>query len=111
MTSSSCIKYTGLNKEVINNDEIIVYENKLFNAYPNPFNPTTIISYQIKESSFVNIKIYDMLGREINTIVNDFREKGNHHISFDAGNLASGTYMYSLEMEKHFETKIFKVVK
>lgn len=55
--------------------------------YPNPFNPTTVINYQLPKDGFVSLKIYDALGREIKTLVNDFKNAGNYNITFDASNL------------------------
>jgi len=63
---------------------------------PNPFNPSTIISYQLPNDGFVSLKVYDMLGREVKTLVNDIKTKGKYSVSFDASNLASGIYIYRL---------------
>ncbi|MDZ7756289.1 T9SS type A sorting domain-containing protein [Rhodohalobacter sp.] len=65
--------------------------------YPNPFNPSTVISYQLAENSTVTLEVYDMLGREVATLVNNERmSAGSHNVTFDAGNLSSGLYMYRL---------------
>lgn len=65
--------------------------------YPNPFNPSTVISYQLAENSTVTLEVYDMLGREVATLVNNERmTSGSHEVTFDAGNLSSGLYMYRL---------------
>jgi len=69
--------------------------------YPNPFNPSTIIRYQIKDSRFVTLKVYDILGREIETLVNEFQKAGTHETQFPDNNaihnqLASGVYFYKL---------------
>ena len=65
--------------------------------YPNPFNPSTVISYQLSFSSFVSLKIYDILGREVSTLVNEEKQPGNYEVTFDASNLSSGTYFYRLQ--------------
>jgi hypothetical protein len=65
--------------------------------YPNPFNPYTNIEFQIPERTTVLLKVYDVLGNEISTVVNGDVEAGNHRIEFDASNLASGIYYYKLE--------------
>jgi len=75
-----------------NNIEITTYE--LFDNYPNPFNPSTKIVYQIPEKGNVSLKVYDMLGKEITTLVEEYRDEGRYEINFDAGNLASGIYIY-----------------
>ena len=64
--------------------------------YPNPFNPSTIIEYQIPFAGYVKIKIYDALGKEIKTLVNEFKYPGYYKIEYDAENLASGIYLYSI---------------
>ncbi len=64
--------------------------------YPNPFNPTTKIKYQIAKSGNVTLKIYDILGNEVETLVDKFQNAGNHTITFDGSKLTSGVYFYSL---------------
>lgn len=65
--------------------------------YPNPFNPTTTISFTMGKASNASLKVYDYLGREVATLVNGFKSSGQHSVSFDASNLASGTYIYILQ--------------
>jgi hypothetical protein len=69
----------------------------IFQNYPNPFNPTTIIKYTIKENSTVTLKVYDVLGREVSTLINGNKESGSYSVSFDGKNLSSGIYFYRLE--------------
>jgi hypothetical protein len=64
--------------------------------YPNPFNPSTMIIYSIVQRSFVTLKIYDALGKEVTTLVNGEREQGSYQVNFNAGNLANGIYFYRL---------------
>jgi hypothetical protein len=74
--------------------------------YPNPFNPLTKISYSISQSDFVSLKIYNLLGQEIQTLVNKFQTTGNYTVNFNAENLSSGIYFYKLQVgEKISETK------
>lgn len=68
----------------------------LFQNYPNPFNPVTNIKYTLHRSGNVKLAIYDMLGREIKTLVNEYKQSGVYSVSFDAANLASGVYLYEL---------------
>ncbi|HCA44062.1 MAG TPA: hypothetical protein DEP28_12515, partial [Bacteroidetes bacterium] len=76
--------------------------------YPNPFNPITNISYQIANEGFVTLKIFDLLGREISTLVNEIKTTGIFEISFDGANLSSGIYFYRLEVKtKNGNTKNF----
>jgi hypothetical protein len=64
--------------------------------YPNPFNPTTTIRYDLPVDARVSLKIYDILGREIMTLVDGFVAAGYHHVELDASKLASGVYFYRL---------------
>jgi hypothetical protein len=69
---------------------------ELSQNYPNPFNPITNIKYQIIENGFVNLKIYDIVGREIATLVNKNQTAGTYETKFDASNISSGVYFYKL---------------
>ncbi len=73
--------------------------------YPNPFNPSTKISWQSPVGSHQTLKIYDVLGNEVATFVDEFREAGRYEITFDASNLASGIYFYRLQAGSFVETK------
>ena len=66
--------------------------------YPNPFNPETNISYQLAKGDYVTLKIYDLLGNEIATLVNEYKPQGKYYIKFDASNIASGIYVYGLRV-------------
>jgi len=73
--------------------------------YPNPFNPSTVISYQLAVGSFTSLKIYNLLGKEVATLVNQKQDAGTYEIDFDAINLSSGSYFYILESENFVATK------
>ncbi len=73
--------------------------------YPNPFNPTTVISYQLPKEGIITVKIYDILGNEITTLVNGFKTAGRYSVSFDASHLASGVYFYQLQSNGYVATK------
>ena len=73
--------------------------------YPNPFNPSTIISYSIPSEGKVTIKIYNVLGQEIKTLINRTETAGNHQIIFNAGNLSSGIYLYRIQAGDYTQTK------
>ena len=70
---------------------------ELFQNYPNPFNPNTKIQYSIPKESFVTIKVYDILGKEITTLVNERKAIGNYSFNFNANNLPSGVYFYRMQ--------------
>ncbi len=78
---------------------------KLTQNYPNPFNPSTIIKYSIPKQSLVKLKIYDILGREVATLVNKEQQPGNYNIEFNASNLSSGIYFYLLQAGSFVTTK------
>ncbi len=76
--------------------------------YPNPFNPTTEISYTIAEGGRVTLKVYDMLGREVETLVNEAQDPGRYLVTFNAARDATGVYFYRLS-SGHF-TSIKKMI-
>ncbi|GAB4298753.1 MAG: hypothetical protein Kow0098_24490 [Ignavibacteriaceae bacterium] len=80
-------------------------EFSLSQNYPNPFNPTTKIGFSLPVKSFVTIKIYDVLGNEISTLLNDVMDAGRHTLEFNASNLSSGVYMYQLITNEFIQTK------
>ncbi len=77
----------------------------LYQNYPNPFNPSTTIRFSIIKPELVRIKIYDILGREVQTLVNEFKQVGNYEVQFDAAGLASGIYLYRIESGSFIQTK------
>jgi len=80
--------------------------------YPNPFNPSTTIGYSIPKSSFVKIKVFDAIGRQIALITDEYKQAGNYKISFDAGQLSSGVYFYNITTDNGFNlTKKMTLVK
>lgn len=83
----------------------------LLQNYPNPFNPTTAISYQLIANSLVKLVVFDVLGREIATIVNDLEQPGPHTVRWDASHVPSGVYYYRLEANNVYLTKRMLVLK
>ncbi len=73
--------------------------------YPNPFNPTTTINYSVSMAGLVTLKVYDELGREVETLVNEQKAPGNYIIDFNAAGLSSGVYFYQLKAEEYISTK------
>ena len=86
-------------------------EYKLFQNFPNPFNPATKIKYQIPRTSFVTLKLYDVLGNEISTIVNEEKPFGNYEVEFNANGLTSGIYFYKLQSGSFSEIKKMVLLK
>ncbi len=79
--------------------------------YPNPFNPTTTINFSIPQNDFVTLKVFDVLGNEVRTLINEVMESGYHRIQFDAGKLTSGIYYYKLQTGTESETKKMVILK
>ncbi len=77
----------------------------LHQNYPNPFNPTTTINYDVAQKTLIRLKVFDLLGRELATLVDDVKEAGPYSVSFQANGLASGVYFYRLEMAQTTLTK------
>ncbi|RPI15519.1 MAG: T9SS C-terminal target domain-containing protein [Ignavibacteriae bacterium] len=84
---------------------------KLEQNYPNPFNPSTTINYSIPKASEVSIKVYDMLGHEVMTLVNEQKNAGNYSVVMDASNLSSGIYLYKIAAGSFNETKRMTLIK
>lgn len=89
----------------IEDEEIVVKDFVLYQNYPNPFNPETEIKFTIPEKQFVTLKVYDLLGREIRTLVNETLTGGEYSVKFNAENLPSGIYMYELRSGKSAQAK------
>ena len=83
----------------------VVETYSLSQNYPNPFNPTTTIKYSIPKLSFVTIKIYDVLGSEVTTLVNEEKSVGNYELTWNAANLSSGVYFYRFQAGSFVQTR------
>jgi hypothetical protein len=103
---SECYNITDVTKEENYPEEYILSQN-----YPNPFNPMTIIKYSIPKLSFVTLKIFDVLGREVATLVNQEKPLGRYGIEFDGSELTSGIYFYQLKTGDFIETKKMLLIK
>ncbi|MBI9070555.1 MAG: T9SS type A sorting domain-containing protein [Melioribacteraceae bacterium] len=99
---------TGVNDEV---SELLPGSFELKQNYPNPFNPTTQIDYSIADNGFVKLKIFDVLGNDVAELVNEIKNSGNYSVNFNAKNLSSGTYFYSLQVNGKTITKKLMLLK
>lgn len=79
--------------------------------YPNPFNPSTVISYQLPTNSYVTLKLYDVLGREVNTLVSTSESAGNHSVTLQTTDLPSAVYLYTLQAGNYTQTKKLILIK
>jgi hypothetical protein len=113
-TKLGSLKTTGLNAiaispeepdEVIATNNIIPGKYVLFQNYPNPFNPSTTFRYSIPSESKVIIKVYDLLGKEIETLVNEEKPTGTYEVSWNAGKLSSGVYFYRMQAGNYSSVK------
>jgi PKD repeat protein len=116
-----------LNKELIEGTEIVIPANlgtlllettgivpltyELSQNYPNPFNPVTTIKYQMPKDGIVKISVYDVLGKEVKTLVNSFRQAGAYKVKLDAADLASGVYFYRMTAGRFADLKKLIVLK
>ena len=104
-TTNAGLTFTsGINTGVP--DKFILYQN-----YPNPFNPTTVIRYQLSVVSDVSLKVYDILGKEIATLVNEKLQSGTYEVPFSNDQLPSGIYFYTLTAGDYKETKRMTLIK
>ena len=101
----SCIAGWNPTTEINNEFYHIPTELTLYQNYPNPFNPSTTIKYQLPVSSKVTLKVYDVLGNKVITLLNEEKEAGTYEVMFDAGNYSSGVYFYRIQAGSFVETK------
>jgi endoglucanase len=92
-------------------DEILADDFLLYQNYPNPFNPSTTIKYSIGKSSFVTLQVFDLLGNEVTSLVNEHKQSGTHRIDFNAQHLSSGIYFYRLISSNKILTKKLTLIK
>ena len=98
-------KWTGPDLPVHGESSQLKNRFELSQNYPNPFNPTTEIRYQVPGASLVTLKVFDMLGSEVSTLVNEWKPAGSFTVKFNATGLASGVYLYKLEAKDFLSTK------
>lgn len=83
----------------------------LHQNYPNPFNPTTQISFELKQGGTTTLKVYNLMGQEVATLVNGYTDAGHHTVTFDGANLPSGSYLYTLRTANFQTSKMMKLTK
>ena len=93
----------GLAVEEISNEVPSVYSLK--QNYPNPFNPTTNIQFAIPKAGFVTMKVYNLLGQEVSTLVDEYKNAGTYKVDFNASNLSSGVYFYKIDAGNYTNVK------
>jgi hypothetical protein len=105
--SRLCQTTIGIN----NNNNEVPKEYNLAQNYPNPFNPMTLINYSIPNSGLVKLVVYDVIGKEVTTLVNEVKNIGNYSVTFDASNVPSGVYFYKIMSGSFVETKKMILIK
>jgi hypothetical protein len=94
-----------------NNNNNIPKNYTLKQNYPNPFNPVTKIEYSLPQNSYITLKVYNILGKEVATLADKYERAGNHVVTYDAANLASGIYFYTLKSGDFTQTKKMTLIK
>jgi hypothetical protein len=107
---SAVWRFKTINTTGVDDDELTIADYILYQNYPNPFNPTTKISWQSPVSGWQSLKVYDVLGNEVATLVDEYRTAGNYEVDFNIGHnsspaLASGIYYYQLKVGDFVKTK------
>ena len=108
----SALSYgVSTNTAIVGGDDIIPEQILLYQNQPNPFNPVTTIRYSLSTSQYVVLKVYDVLGNEVATLVNEYKTPGNYAVNFDATDLTSGIYLYQMKAGKNIQTRKLMVLK
>jgi hypothetical protein len=103
---TAALKYFGMiPPSAIEDDGFTPNNFELSQNYPNPFNPSTKIAYEISQEGIVKLKVYDILGREVEVLINEFQVSGRYQANFNSKNLSSGIYFYKLETEAFSQVK------
>jgi len=98
-------------KQVKYQGSLAVTDYAIEQNYPNPFNPSTTIKYQLPQNGLVTLKIYDILGKEVATLVNSEQQAGRYEVNFNATNLASGVYLYRIKVNDYMAVKKMLLIK
>lgn len=106
-------EYEVRNNKINGVDAKEYYPNNysLSQNYPNPFNPSTVIKYQIIKAGYVTLKIYNVLGKEIKTLVNEEQAKGSYSINFNSSSFPGGVYFYQIRSGSYSATKKMVLLK
>jgi 5-hydroxyisourate hydrolase-like protein (transthyretin family) len=99
---------TNIASKIGSNEEITYYD---ISNYPNPYNPQTTIRFQLPQEGFVTIKVYNSLGEEIKTLLNEKKDYGRYELKFDGSDLPSGMYIYTIKVNDYYASKKMLLVK
>ncbi len=84
---------------------------RLYQNFPNPFNPATIISYKLNQGGYVSLSVYNLVGQEVSSLVNEYQEAGTYSKQFDASSLSAGIYLYKLQVNGFTSVKRMTLIK
>ncbi|MGE5496769.1 MAG: carboxypeptidase regulatory-like domain-containing protein, partial [Syntrophothermus sp.] len=110
-TPSVNLTLTPVTITAVGDNKTAVTSYELAQNYPNPFNPTTTISFQIPQAGLVELKVYNSIGQEVATLVNEFRQAGRYNVSFNAAALSSGIYFYKMTAGSFVQTQKMVLLK
>lgn len=105
------VQYTPQSTTGVDDEDLHATTYYLEQNYPNPFNPSTTINFSVPERSEVSLKVYNLLGNEVASLVSGVKEQGNYKINFNGEGLASGIYFYSLNVGGKVETRKMTLLK
>jgi len=108
---ATLVKYAQVTVSVDEEESGVPESYSLSQNFPNPFNPSTAIKFQVPANGLVSVKVYDVLGREVATLVNDELSPGSYSVEWNAVGFASGVYFYRLEAAGFVETKKLLLIK
>ncbi len=103
--------WTTINLVDVEEEAYTPTEFNLYQNYPNPFNPTTTITYQLPTAGNVSLKVFDVLGKEVAVLVDEYKNSGKYSVNFDAGNLSSGVYIYTIKSGDLISSKKLMLMK
>ena len=93
------------------NSSISSDDYKLHQNYPNPFNPVTRVSYKMSKDGFVSLKVYNLVGQELITLVSEYQKAGSYNVRFDGSDLTTGIYIYKLQVNDFSSVKRMTLIK
>jgi hypothetical protein len=106
------VKYKYQYPDFVNDDESgLVIDFILYQNFPNPFNPSTTISFYLSEPGLVSVSIYDLLGTQVATLIEDYKSNGNHSVVWNAENETSGVYYFQLNVNGKLATRKMVLLK
>ncbi|MEP7146507.1 MAG: FG-GAP-like repeat-containing protein [bacterium] len=110
-TFYNAVEGQGIVSGILNGSDILPSKFDLAQNYPNPFNPATVISYRLNVSGHIMLKVYNVLGKEVATLINKLQPAGSYEVTFEAEGLSSGTYFYKLTAGNFSETKTMALIR